>query len=55
VADPHEGEELTGPTVFAWCGHGVFSVGVTSMAASADEAAAEVRAVLLAQLDRLPA
>jgi hypothetical protein len=54
VAEPRPGAGLTGPTVFAWCGHGVFSVGVTSMASSVDAASDEVRAVLRAQLDRLP-
>jgi hypothetical protein len=48
------GEALSGPAAFAWCVHGVFSVSVTSMATSPSAAEAEVRAVLAAQLDRLP-
>ena len=54
VAEPDYGDELTGPSVFAWCGRGVFSVGVTSVAASVEAAKREVRAVLADQLDRLP-
>ena len=50
-ADP---EELHGPAALAWCVHGVFSVSATSVADSADAAVEEVRAVLSAQLDRLP-
>jgi hypothetical protein len=46
--------ELNGPAAFAWCGHGVFSVSVSSIADSVDAAEAEVRAVLADQLDRLP-
>jgi hypothetical protein len=45
---------LEGPAAFAWCGHGRFSVAVTAVAAVADAAEAEVRAVLAEQLDRLP-
>jgi hypothetical protein len=52
VAEPRAG--LTGPAVFAWCGHGVFSVGVTAVADTIEAAADEVPDVLLAQLDRLP-
>jgi hypothetical protein len=48
------GPDLPGPAVFAWCGQGVFSVGVTAVADSVDAAEEEVRAVLAAQLDRLP-
>jgi hypothetical protein len=54
VPSPRPGDELTGPTVFAWCQHGDFSVAVTSVAASVRAASAEVRGVLLAQLSRLP-
>jgi hypothetical protein len=46
--------ELTGPTAFAWCAHGVFSVSVTALAPSRAAAEEEVRAVLEQQLDRLP-
>jgi len=45
---------LSGPAAFAWCGHGVFSVSVTSIAGSVDAAEEEVREVLAAQLDLLP-
>ena len=54
VADPGPDSTLTGPAVLAWCGSGVFSVGVTAVAASVDVAEDEVRAVLIEQLDRLP-
>ncbi len=54
VADPDPDVGLGGPAAFAWCGHGVFSVGVTVVAASVDAAEEQVRAVLAAQLDRLP-
>ncbi|MBB3085844.1 hypothetical protein [Geodermatophilus sabuli] len=51
-ADPHTG--LSGPAAFAWCGHGVFSVGVSAVAESVTAASDEVHAVLAAQLERLP-
>lgn len=54
VEDPAPGSGLTGPAALVWCGSGVFSVGVTAVAASAEEAEDEVRAVLAEQLDRLP-
>lgn len=54
VADPAPGSALTGPAVLAWCGSGVFSVGVTAVASSVEAAEEEVRAVLAEQLDRLP-
>lgn len=54
VADPGPDSTLTGPTVLAWCGSGVFSVGVTAVAGSVEAAEEEVRAVLTEQLDRLP-
>jgi hypothetical protein len=47
-------EQLTGPAAFVWCGHGVFSVSVTAVAATTRAASDEVHAVLRAQLDRLP-
>ncbi|SFO87350.1 hypothetical protein SAMN05660464_1352 [Geodermatophilus dictyosporus] len=50
--DPTTG--LSGPAAFAWCAHGVFSVAVTAVADSTEAATAELRAVVLAQLDRLP-
>jgi hypothetical protein len=45
---------LGGPAALAWCGHGPFSVSVTSVAGSLGAAEDEVRAVVEAQLDRLP-
>jgi hypothetical protein len=45
---------LGGPAALAWCGHGPFSVSVTSVAGSLDAAEDEVRAVVEEQLDRLP-
>jgi hypothetical protein len=45
---------LPGPTASAWCGHGVFSVAVTSVADSPSAAVREVTAVLRAQLALLP-
>jgi hypothetical protein len=47
-------EQLHGPAAFAWCVHGVFSVSATAIAETVDAAEEEVRAVLAAQLDRLP-
>ena len=54
VEAPGPGSGLTGPAALAWCGHGVFSVGVTAVAGSVEAAEDEVGAVLVAQLDRLP-
>ena len=45
---------LGGPAALAWCGHGPFSVSVTSVADSLAAAEEEVRAVVEAQLDELP-
>ncbi|MFW3169469.1 hypothetical protein [Geodermatophilus sp. CPCC 206100] len=45
---------LDGPAAFAWCGHGVFSVGVVAVAESVSAASDEVHAVVAAQLERLP-
>ncbi|MGY1730783.1 hypothetical protein ACI798_04610 [Geodermatophilus sp. SYSU D01045] len=52
-ADPATG--LSGPAAFAWCGHGVFSVGVTAVAATEEAAGDEVHDAVRAQLERLPA
>jgi hypothetical protein len=52
TADPETG--LAGPAAFAWCGHGVFSVGVVAVADSVSAASDEVHAVVAAQLARLP-
>lgn len=54
VAEPDPDLGLAGPAAFAWCGHGVFSVGVTAIADSVDAAEEEMRAVVTAQIDRLP-
>jgi hypothetical protein len=54
VPDPAPDLGLDGPAALAWCGHGVFSVGVTAIADSVDEAEEEMRAVVAHQLDRLP-
>jgi hypothetical protein len=45
---------LGGPAAMAWCEHGSFSVSVTAVADSLGSAEEEVRAVVGAQLDRLP-
>ncbi|MGY1696958.1 hypothetical protein ACI780_18820 [Geodermatophilus sp. SYSU D00814] len=52
-ADPSTG--LTGPTAFAWCGHGAFSVAVTVVADTEEAATGQARDVVLAQLEALPA
>jgi hypothetical protein len=54
VDDAAGQEALGGPAALAWCGHGPFSVSVTSVAGSLRSAEEEVRAVVTAQLDRLP-
>ncbi|TFV89059.1 hypothetical protein [Blastococcus sp. CT_GayMR16] len=55
TVDDADGQEaLGGPAALAWCGHGRFSVAVTSVADSLGAAEEEVRAVVEAQLDRLP-
>jgi len=54
IDDPEPDLDLGGPAAFAWCAHGVFSVAVTVVADSVDAAEAEVRAVVAAQVDRLP-
>jgi hypothetical protein len=54
VDDATAREALGGPAALAWCGHGPFSVSVTSVASSMREAEDEVRAVVGEQLDRLP-
>jgi hypothetical protein len=46
---------LAGPAAFAWCGHGSFSVAVTVVADREETATEELRAVVLAQLEELPA
>jgi hypothetical protein len=54
VEDPRPEADLPGPAAISWCAHGVFSVSVTAVAATVDAAQAEVRALLPAQLHRLP-
>lgn len=54
VEDADAQATLGGPAALAWCGHGPFSVSVTSVAASMKAAEEEVRAVVQEQLDRLP-
>jgi hypothetical protein len=50
--DPQLG--LSGPAAFSWCGHGVFTVSVAASAETPEAARAEVEAVTLEQLLRLP-
>ena len=45
---------LAGPTAFAWCPQGVFSVGVAAVAPTEEAASAELHAVVADQLARLP-
>jgi hypothetical protein len=54
VPSPDRDAGLREPASFVWCTHGVFSVSVTAMSRTSDGAETEVRAVLAAQLDRLP-
>jgi len=54
VDEPESDLGLDGPAAFAWCAHGVFSVGVTAVADSVDAAEEEVRAVVARQLELLP-
>jgi hypothetical protein len=46
---------MAAPAVFAWCARGVFSLTVTAVSGSVRTATEEVRAVVAAQLERLPA
>jgi hypothetical protein len=54
VDDAGAQASMGGPAALAWCGHGPFSVSVTAVAGSLEAAEEEVRAVVEAQLDRLP-
>jgi hypothetical protein len=54
VEDPRPDAGPTGPAALVWCSHGVFSVGVTAVGSSVDDAEQEVRTVLDEQLERLP-
>lgn len=55
VDEARPAEGLSGPAAFAWCTRGGFSVSVTAVARSLDDAVAEVASVAAEQLDRLPA
>lgn len=55
VDEARPAEGLSGPAAFAWCTRGGFSVSVTAVAGSLDDAVAEVASVAAEQLDRLPA
>jgi len=54
VDDADAQAAVGGPTAMAWCAHGSFSVSVTAIADSLTSAEKEIRAVVDAQLDRLP-
>ena len=54
VEDARPEADLPGPAAISWCGHGVFSVSVTAVAPTLEQARAEVRALLPRQLERLP-
>ncbi|MCW2698196.1 MAG: uncharacterized protein JWR62_3281 [Modestobacter sp.] len=54
VDEPDPSLGLAGPVAFSWCPHGVFTVSVAAVAATPEAARAEVEAVTLDQLGRLP-
>ncbi|MCA0146509.1 hypothetical protein [Blastococcus sp. LR1] len=54
VAEPVPEAELGEPAAFAWCWHGVFSVAVTAVGPTVDDALAEVSSVMGRQLAQLP-
>jgi hypothetical protein len=54
VDEPVPEAGLLDPAAFAWCWHGVFSVSVTAVAETTDDAVREVGAVLERQLALLP-
>jgi hypothetical protein len=54
VDEPAPDLGLTGPAAFSWCPHGVFTVSVAAVSATPEAARAEVLAVTLEQLGRLP-
>ena len=54
VAEPVPEAGLNAPAAFAWCWHGVFSVSVTAVGPTPDDAVREVRAVIARQLALLP-
>jgi hypothetical protein len=53
--DAAPGQGIAGPSAFAWCASGVFTVAVAAVAGSPADARTELAAVTAAQLDRLPA
>ncbi|RBY77460.1 hypothetical protein DQ239_11330 [Blastococcus sp. TF02-09] len=55
VDEPDPDDGLWGPAAFAWCTHGPFSVAVSAVAGSLDDATEEVGAVARDQLARLSA
>jgi hypothetical protein len=55
VDEARPAEGLSGPSAFAWCTRGAFSVSVSAVAGSLEDATTEVAAVVAEQLDRLPA
>ncbi|WP_448609717.1 hypothetical protein [Geodermatophilus sp. URMC 60] len=46
--------KVAAPAAFAWCARGAFSLAVTAVSGSVESATEEVRAVVAAQLERLP-
>jgi hypothetical protein len=53
--EPAPDQGFAGPAAFAWCASGVFTVSVAAVAATPADARAELTAVTVEQLDRLPA
>ncbi|WP_138757627.1 hypothetical protein [Modestobacter altitudinis] len=53
--EPAPDHGFAGPAAFAWCAVGAFTVSVAAVAATPADAWAELVAVTVAQLDRLPA
>ena len=54
VEDPAADTRLQGPAAFAWCSHGPFTVSVAVVAASTEQARAQVADLVDEQLQRLP-
>ena len=52
--EPVPEQGFAGPSAFAWCADGVFTVSVAAVSATPAAARAELTAVTTAQLDRLP-
>ena len=55
VEEPDPEDGLWGPAAFAWCTRGSFSVAVSAVAGTLDDATEELGEVARDQLDRLPA